>query len=135
MQYEEKTREELIEEILNLKKKVKRLESLSKVINLIKNPNRSIRNILRNSLDIIKQMFQYPDLCSINITFNKTTYSTKNYIETPWKISTNKLILDKSLEINVYYLEKKPFLEIEKKFLTELAEVYKAIFEFKLIWI
>lgn len=117
----------------NLKERIKKLNCLYQIIGLIKNPNMPVVEILMETLEQIKYAWQFPDITCSRIVFDGKEFTTSNYKKTPWNLSTNDLIKDKELSISVHYLEKKSFLEEEKKLLKKIAEQLKAIFEFKLI--
>ena len=116
-----------------LKERVKELNCLFNIIELIKNPNISIEEILIETQKQIQNAWKFPDMICSRIVFDKKEYLTDNYKKTPWKLTVKNLIKDKELSISVHYLEEKPFLEEEKNLLEKIAEQLKAIFEFKLL--
>lgn len=118
-----------------LKGRVKELNCLYNINKAINNPNSSVGEILEGILDKIRCGWLYPELTCVKIIFNGNEYKTRNYKSTPWKISSNVLVHDKDLIIDMHYLEDIPFRKEERDLLKEITDQLKVLFELKLTWI
>lgn len=118
-----------------LKERVRILKCIQGITNLLKNPNNSVEDILKESLTHIKCASQHPKKTCVKIWFNEKTYMTENYQKTPWQISNKVKISNKELTIYVNYLDELSFLDMEKDLIKEVSEELRAVFEFKLEWL
>ena len=119
-----------------LRGKVQELNCLYGIITQINNPTSSIDEILKGTLEKIRCAWQHPQHSCARITLHQDEYKTGNFEETPWKITREvRLINDKTLKIEINYLEKFTFTNDEENFLKEILEQLKAVFDLKLAWI
>ncbi len=73
-------------------------------------------------LKIIPPAYQFPELACARIIYNGKEYKTKNFKNTAWGQSAIIKISNKKVgAVEVFYLEKRPFLVEEKKMIDEVA--------------
>ena len=119
--------EALNESKKNLAERVKELNCLYGIANLIEDPNNSLEDILQYSVELISTAWQYPDITCARITLDNKKYSTNNFEETKWKQTSDITINDKKIgTVEVYYKEKRKLLD-EGPFLKEERELINAI--------
>jgi PAS domain S-box-containing protein len=118
-----------------VKERVKELDCLYGIIQLLSNPNLSIDEMLNGILDLIPISCEKPDTICAKIVFEGKVYKTCNFSETPWNISNQTSIKDKNLNINIHSLEERKFTEEELNILQEISKQLKDLLEFKLIWL
>ena len=110
-----------------LKERVKELDCLYGLTNIVKNTELSIDVALHKILDLIPPAWQYPNITCARITINNKEYKSKNFRETKWSQVSNIILDDKKIGVlEVYYLEKKPQLD-EGPFLIEERRLIDAI--------
>jgi len=110
-----------------LKERIKELDCLYSLTNIVKNKNLSLDAALQKVVKLIPPAWQYPEItCAKIITKNKE-YKTENFKETRWSQISNIISDDKKIGVlEVYYLEKKPQLD-EGPFLIEERRLIDAI--------
>ncbi len=118
-----------------LQERVKELNCLFQITKLLNNPNISVDEILIGTLESICCGWQYPEVLSVKITFNGKEFKTNNYKQTPWSLKYHTMVKEKDLNLEVNYLEDKPFLNEEKDLLEEIAGELKVVLLYKLEWI
>ncbi len=116
----------------NLKERVKKLECLQEILNLIKKSNISLEGMIKGTLDLIPLAWQFPEVIAARIIYDQEEYKTDNLKKTQWKLSTNFKVSEKVVNIEVYYLEEKSFFKEEKNLINEIAECLKNMLERKL---
>ena len=79
-----KQKDELRESNYSLGERVKELNCLYLMSELISNDGISLPEILQSIVELIPPAWQYPNFTCARITFNDETYITKNFKETPW---------------------------------------------------
>ncbi|KKL14632.1 hypothetical protein LCGC14_2513710, partial [marine sediment metagenome] len=114
-----------------LRERVKELTCLYGLSKLVENPVISLRDIINGTLNLIPSAFQFPDITTARITYDGRDYKLGNFEETEWKLSTMVKINEKSLLIEVFYLEDKPFLKEEHELINEISIRLKTTFEEK----
>ncbi|MHA1719233.1 MAG: PAS domain S-box protein [Promethearchaeota archaeon] len=115
----------------NLKDSVRKLNCLFKISQLLDDPNLSIKHILKKTLEIIPQAFQFQDLICVRIFYRDKKFFSNNFKETRWKLSEKVKIGDIILVIEVFYLENKTFQQNESLFMKEIINRIKIIIENK----
>ncbi len=113
----------------NLQERIKELQFLYGISKLDEKPEISINEIIQGTLDLIPPAWQFPELTCSRIRFKNNEYKTINFKETKWKSFTSVNINEKIMNIEVYYLEDKPFLKEESKLMEEIGIRLKAIIE------
>jgi pyruvate, water dikinase len=114
-------------ELNALKERVKELNCLYGLTDIIKDPNLSFDKAIEKILKLIPPAWQFPEItCARIILFGKE-YKTNNFKKTKWSqaadITEEKKVIGK---IEVNYLEKKPIAD-EGPFLTDERRLIDAI--------
>jgi len=115
-----------------LRERIKELDCLYKISNVLCRPISTVDDICNGVLESLKCGFQYPNDVSAKIIFQGKEYSSKNFKNTEWKISYDTKIYENSLSVEIYYLKPHNFLEEENTLLKDIVQQLKSIFEFKL---
>ncbi|TXT64066.1 MAG: membrane protein of unknown function [Promethearchaeota archaeon] len=124
--------EKLAESEDKLRERVKELNCLYEISNVLSKPISTVGDIIYGVLDSLKSGFQYPDDIVSQIIFQGRDYCSKNFIKTDWKITCQDRIYNKDLRVNIHYLKPHEFLDEEKQLLRDIVQQIIAIFEFKL---
>ncbi|MEE9152259.1 MAG: DUF835 domain-containing protein [Thermoplasmata archaeon] len=113
----------------DLGERVKELNCLYGISDLVEKPGISLDEIFQGTADLIPFSWQYPEVTCARIIFEGQEYKTKNFKKTRWKQPSNIRVYDnKSGAVEVYYLEKKsasdegPFLKEERSLINAIAE-------------
>ncbi|MEE9377163.1 MAG: PAS domain S-box protein, partial [Candidatus Lokiarchaeia archaeon] len=124
-----KTEQELIESEHNLGERVKELGCLYGLSKLAENPENSVKEIIHGTLDLIPPAWQFPEITCAKIKFGDNEYKTRNFKETDWKLSSITQVNSKKLNIDISYLEAKPFLKEEENLIDDLGKRLKVVLE------
>jgi PAS domain S-box-containing protein len=126
---EKKAQEELQKKTNDLGERVKELNCLYNVSQMISEPDLSIDEILQGTVDQIPPAWQYPDITRGRIVFGEKEFISDNFVESDWKLSASIVVSGKKLgSIEVFYLREKseifegPFLKEERNLIDALAE-------------
>ncbi|MFC1650535.1 LuxR family transcriptional regulator, partial [Candidatus Latescibacterota bacterium] len=93
---------------LQLKERIKELRCLYSFSKLIDNEE-SIDNIFKESTNLIKDAWQYPESTCVKIRVENEEYKTTNFRETIWNQSSDIKLHEKCIgKLEVYYLKKMP---------------------------
>jgi PAS domain S-box-containing protein len=118
--------------------RVKELNCLFGISELLDKPGHSLDQILQGIVDLIPLGWQYPEITCAKLNLHKKIYATKNFKETIWKQTCDFHVHgDPAGSLKVCYLEEKssrddePFLKEEKKLLKSIAERVGKIVEGK----
>jgi len=121
------TEEALKKQTHNLGKRVKELDGLYRISNVVENPDISLAEILQEIVEIIPHSYQYPEIACSRIIVENEEYKTKNFMETKWKQFSEIIVRGNRLgEVEVYYLGKPPNLD-EEPFLKGEISLINAI--------
>ena len=123
--------EELKQSEVKLRERVKELKCLYGISKLIEKSDISLEQIINGTLKLIPPAWQYPDICNAKITYDEKQYTTLNFEESEWKLSSNDKINDKDLKIEVFYLENVLFLKEEELLIRDIRDRLKNILELK----
>ncbi len=115
------TEEKLQKSEDNLKGRVKELSFLYKLSKLIESPLLSEEAILQGTIELIPEGIKYSEITCARISFKAKIYSSINFEESKWKISTSEMIDENNLMLQVYYLENRPFLKEENDLIREIG--------------
>jgi PAS domain S-box-containing protein len=122
----------------NLNQKIKQLNCLYDITDISGVPGITFEDIMEKSLEIIPVGLRYSHDIGVQIVFDKTTYSSKNFIDSPWSYSVPIKVQKKKLGyIKVAYVEEKPninkdpFHFNEKILLKNISEKFGKIIESK----
>ncbi len=113
----------------NLGERIKELNCLYGISQLVEKPEVSSEEIIRGTLELIPPAWQFPEVTCARIIYHKKLYKTENFKETEWKLTTRVEVFEKPMEIEVYYLEVNPFLKEEINLINDIGKRLKVIFE------
>jgi len=113
----------------DLSERIKELNCLYGVSNLVEKPGATLEEIIQGTLNLIPPSWQYPEITCARIILNGQVFTTDNFEETEWRQASD--IRENSRRVGsfeVYYLEEKPeseegpFLREERKLINAVAE-------------
>lgn len=94
--------------IISLDERVKELNCLFEIEELLHKPDLSIEDILSNSTKIIKNAMRFSDICYVEIVYRNSKYKTGKMVKAPFKIKKDIIIQDRSVGwIKVLYYEQR----------------------------
>jgi PAS domain S-box-containing protein len=118
--------------VVNLKKRVKELKTLSAVSRILQDEDTHPKTLFREIAEILPTGWQYPDITAARVCFAGTEYATTNYKPSEYcqqaEIKTDS---GSTLRIAVVYLQpvpemdEGPFLQEERNLINMLAEMVK----------
>ncbi|MFH1037933.1 MAG: PAS domain S-box protein [PVC group bacterium] len=119
--------------------RIKELNCLYAISDLVEKPGISLEEILQGTVDLIPPALQYPEITCARIILKGQEFKTKNFRETPWK-QTSEMIVhgDRIGALEACYLGEKPpgdevpFLKEERRLINAIAERLGKITERKL---
>jgi pyruvate,water dikinase len=121
-----KTFDKLID---SLEERVKELNCLYEIEEVLNQPANSIEEVLTKIAKILPIGFQFVEICRAKIKYRDFEYISENFEESRWSLSAEIVIQGKSVgSIIIYYIKQKPefevgpFLAEEKKLLNTIAE-------------
>ena len=114
---------------LNLKERVKELGCLYAISRIAELPNITITDVLKETLKIIPPAWQFPDITRARITYDESEFKSEDFKESKWKLESQININSTSLQVEVFYLEEKPFLDEEVDLIKDLAVRLKNFIE------
>ncbi|MDH4205911.1 MAG: sigma 54-interacting transcriptional regulator [Desulfobacteraceae bacterium] len=118
---------ELQKKTHDLGERVKELNCLYKVSQLMGESGRPTDKIIEDCVNLISTSWQYPDITCAKITFEGKEFVTTNWEETIWKQSVDITIgTEKVGNIEVAYLEEKPDID-EGPFSNEERDLIEAL--------
>jgi len=113
----------------DLGERVKELNCLYGISQLIGRQGMQLQEILQGAADLIPSAYQYPDVACARITLNGQEFRTQNYRETVWRQAADLLVRRQRVgALEVCYLEEKPEAD-EGPFLTEEAKLVQTVAE------
>ena len=114
----------------DMAERVKELRCLYKMSELSNDPEKTMEDILRESIDIIPLAYQYPEIACVRITFDEHIYKSKNFKESAWKQEANIAASDGNIgQVQVFYTEQQPeeqegpFLKEERFLINSIADI------------
>ncbi len=113
----------------NRRERVKELNCLYGISQLVEKPEVSLEEIILGTLELIPPAWQFPEVTSARITYDNKLYKTENFKETEWKLTTRVEVNEKQMEIEVHYLEDNSFLKKEVNLLKNIGKRLKNILE------
>ena len=112
----------------SLEDRVKELNCLYEVEELLRESELEIDEILHRIAMLIPPAFQYPEICRAKITYHSKIYSSRDRKESLWVLSSDIILQDQTVgSIRVCYDEEKPVLDAgpflidEKRLLDAIA--------------
>lgn len=121
-----------------LAKRVKELNCLFEISNLMEDQNMALDPTIQAIVDLVPLAWQYPEICSARAVLSRRKFMSANFRETMWKQTTDIVVHGKpvgTLEVN--YLQETAgkdgslFLEEEGNLLSAIAERLGRIVERK----
>lgn len=113
-----------------LRERVKELNCLFGLSELIENHNLSIEQILQGAVDLIPPAMQYSEIACSQIILDSRQFKTVKCKETPWKIDRDIIVNGKPAGfLEVFYMEKRAENDADDIFLKEEQNMINAIAE------
>jgi len=107
--------------------RVKELNCLYGIANLVEQQDISLEEILQGIVDLIPPSWQYPEITCARVIIHGTELRTKKFRETIWKQNSDiKVRGEQSGVLEVYYLKENPEID-EGPFLKEERNLINAI--------
>ena len=113
----------------HLRERVKELNCLYAISELVEEPGISVTELLRQTIRVIPSAWQYPDIACARIITDDGIFESPGFTETPWKLSAGFSVTDGVKGVlEVCYREPSPpcdegpFLKEEVKLAKEIAE-------------
>ena len=111
--------------------RVKELRCLYKMSELSSDPEKTMEDILKESVNIIPLSYQYPEITCVRITFGERIYKSKNFQESPWKQEASIAASSAGNigQVQVFYSEQRPdeqegpFLKEERLLINSIADI------------
>ncbi|MFC1651053.1 helix-turn-helix transcriptional regulator [Candidatus Latescibacterota bacterium] len=120
-----------------LEERIKELNCLYGISKLLESDN-SLENIFSESVNILKDAWQYPEITCVKINIENDEFKTSNYIETNWKQTSDIKLRNECIgKLEVNYLKKMPdrfegpFLKEERNLIDAIAERFGKVIERK----
>ena len=111
-----------------LQERAKELSCLYRIEETINVPDVSIDEVARVTIEAIPAGCQYVDICTVKIIIENQIYTSSNFKETEWVLSSDIKVQDHIIvSLNVYYSEVRPnaddgpFLKEEVKLAQTIA--------------
>jgi len=124
------------QDINALKERVKELNCLYSLTNIVKDKNLSFEDSLQKIVELVPPAWQYPKITCARITIIDKEYKTKNFKVTKWSQISNIIANDKKIgALEVYYLKEKPlndegpFLKDERRLIDAIADLISTYVE------
>lgn len=122
----------------DLGERVKELNCLYLISQIVENQSNALPDILQQTVDILPPAWQYPEITCSRIVLGETIYKTKNFSITRWKQSQPITLHGvPSGQLEIYYLAERPdkvegpFLQEERNLINVIAERIGQIVERK----
>jgi len=113
----------------DLGERVKELNCLYGISNLVHRPDISLEEILQETVDLIPPGWQYPEVTCARITLEGQEFRTENFRETVWRQTSDIIVNgERSGAVEVCYLEERRESD-EGSFLPEKGDLINAIAE------
>ena len=113
----------------DLNERIKELNCLYGMVDLVEKHDISLEGIFEGLLDLIPPSWQYPEITCARLKFAGVEYKTSNFVESPWVQSADILVGgEKRGFLEVFYEAERPaiyegpFLREERDLLDALAE-------------
>jgi PAS domain S-box-containing protein len=110
--------------------RVKELRCLYKMSELSNDPEKTMEDILKESINIIPLSYQYPEITCVRITFDERVYKSKNFKESAWKQEASIPASTGNIgQVQVFYTEQRPeeqegpFLKEERLLINSIADI------------
>jgi PAS domain S-box-containing protein len=121
-----------------LGERVKELNCLYSISDLVEKPGISLEEILQGTVDLIPPAWQYPEITCARLILEGQEFRTENFRETIWKQTDGIVVHGERVgTVEVCYLEERPesdeglFLKEERSLLNAIAERLGGLIERK----
>jgi len=121
----------------DLTERVKELNCLYAISELLEKPGISLEEILQGTVNIIPPAWQYPESTCARMTLDDQVFKTDNFSESAWKLASDILVNgDYRGSLEVFYKEERPECD-QGPFLREEVNLIKGIAEKlgRIIWV
>ena len=112
-----------------LQERAKELNCLYRVGELLNQMDRPLDDIFRGIVEVLPPGWQYPHDCQAQITYEKRTIQTPDYVATPWVQRANIVVqgevlgsVEVSYKSEMLHSDEGPFLKEERKLIDTIAE-------------
>lgn len=110
-----------------LRERVKELNCLYELANLIENNENSVESIMQGTVSLLPGSWQYPEIACARIRYRDRVFQTKEFRPTQWRQKSPIMIFGfEEGRVEVHYLKKKPQLD-EGPFLKEERQLIDAV--------
>ena len=123
-----RSRDELRQKTGHLRERVKELNCLFAMADLVSRPEASMEEILQGTVDLVPSGWQYPEITCARVQWGNQAFDTGNFEETPWTQSCDLLVYGERVGcVQVCYLQDKPpcdegpFLQEERSLINAIA--------------
>ncbi len=120
---------ELKQRTHDLGERIKELNCLYVISKLAEQPDITVEQILRGTIDIIPSSWQYPAVTTARISLKDRVYRTAHFGESQWRQAAEIVVHGEPIgSVEVYYLRKQPashegpFLKEERSLINAIAE-------------
>jgi len=121
--------EALQKRTFDLDERVKELNCLYGIANLVQKPGISLEEILKGTLQLIPPAWRYPEITCARLVLEDQVFKTKNFRETIWRQASDIIVRGHPVgTLEVFYLEERPERD-EGPFLAEERSLINAIAE------
>ena len=111
----------------DLSERVKELNCLNKISDLVESPGISPEAIIKGTVHLLPPSWQYPRITCARIILDSKEYKSKNFKETAWKQASDIILHKKPIgTVEVYYLEERPQMD-EGPFLKEERDLINIV--------
>ncbi|MBW2370836.1 MAG: DUF3365 domain-containing protein [Deltaproteobacteria bacterium] len=128
--------EALKKKTYDLGERVKELNCLFDMTQLIEMKGISLEEIIQGTVDLIQKTWQYPDITTVRIVLGDQEFKTKNFTKTDWWLASDIIVQGQlSGTVAVYYRAEKPachegpFLKEERSLIDTIAQRLGRIIE------
>jgi len=124
-----RTEEVMRKQTHDLGERVKELNCLHGISDLVEKPDTSLEEIFQRTVVFIPPAWQYPEITCGRIIVEDKEYKTKNFKETDWRQASDIVVRGERIgTVEVYYLEERsesdegPFLKEERNLINTIAK-------------
>ena len=130
------TQEELNKQTHQLGERIKELDCLYGITEILAKPGISLQEIFQGIVELLPPAFQYPEVTASRLTLDDETFTAGNFQDTAWKRAADIIVNGRRVgSLEVCYLEERPnqdegpFLNYEISMLTALSIGLRRVIE------
>ena len=103
-----------LDKLINtLEERIKELNILYEIEELLHDPGISLDEIFKRIVNLLPTAFQFPEICKVKIIYQKKEFTSPNFKDSPWVLTTDLHFQDRIIgHILVCYIEEKPMSEV-----------------------